>query len=139
MVWIPRDITDAELAVLRVLWNRGPSTIRELTDRLYPGGTHSHYATVQSLLDRLSGKECAAHERQGRVKVYTATVSRAQVIAKRLRETADALCDGSLAPLLSHLVNGVQMSDQELEALEGLIERLDQQAGDESPDATGSG
>ena len=40
-------------ALLRLLWKRGPSTIRTLADELYPGGAHSEYATVQSLLDRL--------------------------------------------------------------------------------------
>ena len=45
------DVTDAELAVLKELWAEGPSTIRKLADRLYPGGTTSHYATVQKLLD----------------------------------------------------------------------------------------
>ena len=48
-----QEITDTELTVLRQLWRRDDATIRELTDALYPDGGHSHYATVQSLLDRL--------------------------------------------------------------------------------------
>ena len=62
MVWIPHDITRTELAVLRVLWRRGASTIRQLTDALYPDGTQAHYATVQSLLDRLAKKSCVERE-----------------------------------------------------------------------------
>ena len=47
------DVPDAELAVLKALWDQGEATIREIADRLYPGGETSHYATVQKLLDRL--------------------------------------------------------------------------------------
>lgn len=119
-----RHVTDTELALLRELWKRGPSTIRELTDRLYPDGAHSHYATVQSLLDRLEAKECVSREKDGRVNVFTATVSRTELVARRLRATADALCDGSLAPLLSQLVRATNPTREETEALERLIDRL---------------
>lgn len=125
MAWKPRDITDTELAVLRLLWKRGPSTIRDLTDRLYPDGGHSHYATVQSLLDRLEQKGFVERSKQGRVNVFTPTVSRADLIARRLRATADTLCDGSMAPLLTQLVGNVELSSDELATLERLIDRLD--------------
>lgn len=130
MAWTPRDITSTELAVLRALWQRGPSTIRELADRLYPDGTQSHYATVQSLLDRLEGKSCVAREKRGRVNVFTARITRAELIARRLREVADTLCDGSLAPLLSHLVSGMELDEDELAALTRLVERLDEETDD---------
>src|SRR5206468_5487882 len=50
------DVPDAELAVLRELWDKGPESIRQLTDALYPGGSDAHYATVQKLLERLEAK-----------------------------------------------------------------------------------
>jgi len=125
VVWIPRDITNAELALLRVLWQQGPATIRQLTDLIYPEGGHSHYATVQSLLDRLEQKGCVSRERRGRVNVFTATISRAELISRRLKETAETLCDGSMAPLLTHLVGMTELSEEELSALGSLIDRLD--------------
>jgi predicted transcriptional regulator len=125
MTWKPRDITETELAVVQLLWKRGPSTIRDLTDRLYPDGGHSHYATVQSLLDRLEQKGFVERSKHGRVNVFTPTVSRADLIARRLRATADALCDGSMAPLLTQLVGNVDLSGDELATLERLIGRLD--------------
>lgn len=120
----PRNITETELALLRLLWKRGSSTIRELTDQLYPEGTHSEYATVQSLLDRLEAKNCVHREKQGRVNIFTAAISRGELVSRRLRETADALCDGSMAPLLSHLVRVSEPTAEEAEALERLVERL---------------
>jgi predicted transcriptional regulator len=124
MVWTPRDITRTELAVLRILWQQGTSTIRELTDRLYPGGGHSHYATVQSLLDRLEKKHCVVRSKRGRINFFAATVTRAQMIRRRIRETADSLCDGSLAPLLTHLVSTEHLSPEELVTLKKLVDQL---------------
>lgn len=120
----PRNITETELALLRLLWKGGASTIRELCDQLYPEGAHSEYATVQSLLDRLQAKDCVRREKNGRVNVFTATISRGELVSRRLRDTADALCDGSLAPLLSHLVRVSDPTPEEAEALERLVERL---------------
>jgi predicted transcriptional regulator len=125
MTLTPRNITETELALLRLLWKDGRSTIRQLTDQMYPEGGHSEYATVQSLLDRLEGKWCVRREREGRVNVFTATVTRSELVARRLRETADALCDGSLAPLLSQLVRVSDPTPEEADALRGLVDRLE--------------
>lgn len=120
-----KDVTDTELAVLRLLWDEGPSTIRRLTDRLYPRGSTAHYATVQKLLERLEAKRCARRRQQGRVNVYSAAVDREQLIAHRLRETADKLCGGSLTPLLTQLVSSKPLSREEIAALRELVGELE--------------
>ena len=116
------DLTDAELEVLKALWRLGPSSIRELTDQVYPSGGASHYATVQKLLERLEGKDCVRCTRKARVNVYVASVDRAAVIAHRLRDTAKALCGGSLTPLLTQLVGSVELTEPELEALRAIVD-----------------
>ena len=118
-----KPVTDAELEVLKALWELGPATIRQLTDRLYPGGGTSHYATVQKLLERLDGKSCVRRRQRGRVNVYTATVDRQALIAGRLRETAERLCDGSLTPVLTQLVDSAELTAPELAALRKLVTR----------------
>ncbi|MEE4270726.1 MAG: BlaI/MecI/CopY family transcriptional regulator [Thermoanaerobaculales bacterium] len=120
-----RETTDTELAVLRQLWRRSEATIRELTDALYPDGGHSHYATVQSLLDRLQGKGFVEREKDGRVNRYRASVSRAELAGRRLRATADALFDGSMAPLLTHLVDHAELQPDEISALRDLVDQLE--------------
>jgi predicted transcriptional regulator len=119
------DVTDAELAVLKLLWERGASTIRELTDQLYPDGAASHYATVQKLLERLERKTYVTHESRGRVNVYSADVAREELVAGRLRDTADRLCEGSLTPLLTQLVGASALSAEERIALRDLVTKLD--------------
>jgi len=120
-----REITDTELAVMRQLWRRDEATIRELTDALYPDGGHSHYATVQSLLDRLQSKKFVDREKIGRINRYRASISRAELARRRLRATADALFDGAMAPLLTHLVDNSDLQPDEISALRELIDRLD--------------
>ena len=120
-----KNVTDTELSVLKILWEEGPSTIRRLTDRLYPDGGNAHYATVQKLLERLEAKGCAGRRQRGRVNVYSAAVDRKELIARRLRETADKLCEGSLTPLLTQLVSSKALSRKDLQTLRELVDGLD--------------
>ncbi len=120
-------VPDAELAVLKVLWESGPSTIRSITDSLYPRGEAAHYATVQKLLERLQERGYAARQREARVNVYRATVARDDLLRERLRDAADKLCDGSLTPLLTQLVDARNLSRDELRTLRALVERLERE------------
>jgi predicted transcriptional regulator len=120
-----QDVTEAELALLQALWDDGPATIRQLVERVYKQTGTSVYATVQKLLDRLEAKGCVQRERGGPVHIFRAGINRDELIGRRLRAVADSLCGGSLSPLLTHLVEGRGLSDQERRELRGLIEKLD--------------
>ncbi len=120
------DVTDAELAVLKELWELGPTTIRQLTDRLYPEGGASQYATVQKLLERLEQKRCVKRKAEGRVNVYSPVAGREDLIDLRLRDTAQKLCEGSLTPLLTHLVGSSRLSGDEIADLRRLVDSLDE-------------
>ncbi len=125
MTKAPRpDVTDTELSVMQTLWDHGPSTIRELTDDLYPGGKTAHYATVQKLLERLTAKGYVRRRRRGRLHVYASAADRDALIARRLRDMADKLCQGSMTPLLTHLVNASELSTKDLAALRELVNSL---------------
>src|SRR5437588_384958 len=104
MARTPQDVSDAQLGVLGVLWERGPSTRREIADALYPGGGPAHYTTVQKLLERLEEKGLVAGGRGAGVRTFQALVGREELIRRRLRDVADKLAGGSLTPLLMNLV-----------------------------------
>jgi len=125
----PRDVTDAELDVLRALWDVGPATIRTLADRLYPRGGTSEYGTVQKLLERLEAKGHVTHRAEGRQNVFRAEVQREELVARRLRDTADELCDGSLTPLITQLVSAGRLSPEELRDLRRLVDRASRRTG----------
>jgi predicted transcriptional regulator len=128
MARTPQDVTDAELAILMVLWDRGPATVRQLTDELYPEGTASQYATVQKLLERLEGKGCVARDRRPWPHVFEAAVDRDELIGRQLRAVAEKLCGGSLAPLLTHLLRIENLSPKERQELRAFMDELDQQS-----------
>ena len=121
----PDDVTPTELAILELLWDRQPLTIREIADTLYPGGGASHYATVQKLLDRLDAKGNVTREKVGRAHRYSATVERGDIIDRRLRDLADQLCEGSFSPLLTHLVERDDLGADDVKELRALLKRLD--------------
>jgi predicted transcriptional regulator len=116
-----RDITESELAVLRILWDRGMATIRHLTDVLYPGGGAAQYATVQKLLDRMEAKAIVRRDRSLFVHQFAPLLDRDQLIGWRLRSLVETLCDGSLTPLLTHLARAGELTDEDREALRAII------------------
>jgi predicted transcriptional regulator len=81
---------------------------------------------VQKLLDRLAGRGCVDRRRNGRAHVWFATVERRDLIGDRLRQAAEKLCDGSLTPLLTHLVDAQRLSPEEIRALRDLVDRLEE-------------
>jgi predicted transcriptional regulator len=117
-------VTAAELAVLRVLWDRGPASVRAIADELAGRGAPAQAATVQKLLERLEGKRWVARDRTGTVQLFRATADRDDLIGRRLRGIAEELCEGSLTPLLSHLVQNERLSPADRQALRDLIDRL---------------
>jgi predicted transcriptional regulator len=121
---MPRDVTPAELAVLQVLWDRGPASRRQLTDALYPGGGPAQYATVQKLLERLEAKGYVRHDPGPATLTFAAAVGRDELISRRLLDVADQLCGGAVAPLLTNLIQAKPLTPEELAELRALVERL---------------
>jgi predicted transcriptional regulator len=129
MARTPRDVTEAEMAVLQVLWDRGAATRREITDVLYPGGGPAHFTTVQKLLERLEGKGCVAKRKAETGLTFTALLDRDELIGRRLRTMADQLCGGSLTPLMMNLVKTRPLSEREVAELRALLDKYARRPG----------
>ncbi len=125
MARTPQDVTNAELAILQVLWKQAPATVRLISQQLYADGNPSHLATVQKLLERLEGKKYVERQAGARANEFTATINRDDLINRQLRATADKLCEGSLTPLLTHLVSRATLTSEEMETLRNLVESHD--------------
>jgi BlaI family transcriptional regulator, penicillinase repressor len=119
-----QDVTDAELAVLEVLWRQGPCSRRQIADVLYPGGQPAHYTTVQKLLERLEAKGCVGPSPETSVRTFAALLSRDQLMSRRLLDVAEKLSGGSVAPLLMNLVRAQPLTPAELNDLRALIDEL---------------
>ncbi len=118
----PSDVTDTELAILETLWERGPSTVRQLAERIYPGRGPAANPTVQKLLARLEAKNYVSRDRSGDPHRYSATVDRGTLISARLRAVAEDLCGGSMGSLVTHLVQTEALSAEDRNALHRLVD-----------------
>jgi predicted transcriptional regulator len=116
-------IPDAELAVLQLLWERGPSPVRQLADALYPGGGPSEYATAHRLLERLEAKGYVEREKTEGVYFFRAKLDRNAVLGQQLETLVERMCGGSLQPLLSTLVKSKRLTAAELRELLALVEK----------------
>jgi predicted transcriptional regulator len=120
-----KDVTDAELAVLQVLWDKGASTVRQLAEALYQNASDARCATVLKLLERLEKKAHVARDRSGHAHRFSALTDRDTLVGQRLRSVAEKLTGGMMAPLLTHLVRAEALSPEERRALRALIDELD--------------
>ena len=116
-----RNVSDAELGVLEVLWSRGRATVREITSEVYEDQSFSKYQSVQKLLERLEKKGCVKRERSATAHVFEPTVERDEIIGYRLQQVAETLCEGSLTPLLMHLAGRTRLKPSERDALQKLM------------------
>jgi predicted transcriptional regulator len=118
-----QDVTEGELAILELLWDRKTASTRQIVDALYPGGGAGRYATVQKQLERLEAKGLVTRDRSYFQHLFSATVDREQLAGERLRTVLDKLCEGSVVPLVSHLVRTRPLTPEERQALRELIEQ----------------
>jgi len=122
----PQDVTEKELQILQVLWDAGPTTIRQIVEVVYQSSDVAQYATVQKLLERLEKKGFVHRHKAQPANIYQAAIAREELIGRRLQDMAEKLCGGSLTPLLTHLMKTRQLSDRERQELRDLLDDLDQ-------------
>jgi BlaI family transcriptional regulator, penicillinase repressor len=117
-------ITDGELSILQVLWDRGEATSREITAAVHDEVTDPKMASVQKLIERLEAKGCVRRDRSERAHRFRALVSHEQFLRSRLQALADRLCEGAIAPLMATLLRSERLPKGEREELRRLIDDL---------------
>ena len=124
MVRKPKDVTDAELAVLRVLWQMNDATIGQICDAVYGESSESNYATVKKLLARLRSKSYVEQDNSQRPHLFRAVVDEQGLLGMRLGALAEELCSGSSVPLVKHLLENAKFSAKERRELRETIEAI---------------
>src|SRR5262245_34195614 len=115
--------TDAELAILKLLWESEPLSAREIREQLYPQGTPSDHATVQKLLQRLEQKKMVSRDRRSFAHSFRATVTREELAGEQLEALASKLTDGSLVPFILHAVGAKSLSAEERNEIRRILDR----------------
>lgn len=120
----PPRPTDAELAILRVLWRRGPSTVKEVHDELSrraPAG----YTTTLKQLQIMTEKELVTRDESQRAHLYTARLPEEQTQAQLVRDLLDRAFDGSASRMVLRALSSRPASPEELAEIRELLNQLE--------------
>lgn len=118
-------ISDAEHAVMEVLWDESPLTAQEVAERV-PADRDWSVNTVKTLLGRLLGKNIIAHEEDGRRYRYRPLVAREDYVSGESKKLIDRLFGGRLTPLVAHLAERDELSRDDIAEIEALLRELKQ-------------
>jgi len=119
------ELGSAELEVLRVLWDRGESSVRDVLEALHSRGRNVAYTTVQTMLTRLEQKGVVRSDKSVAAFVYRAVATREKVTRSRVRQVLDELFDGAAGPLVLQLIRSKALKPAEIDELQKLIDDLD--------------
>lgn len=114
-------LANAELAVMELLWNDGKVTARHVRECLYADQKNQH-GTVQRLLQRLEEKGFVERDDDLPVHLFSATVGREEYATSQLELLAGRLTGGSLAPIVTRLVEQKRISRTEIERLRAILD-----------------
>jgi predicted transcriptional regulator len=116
--------TDSELAILGVLWERGPSTVREVHDAL--SSTHdTGYTTVLKLMQIMTDKGLVVRDESNRAHVYSTSATEQRTQRQLIGDLIDRAFGGSPAKLVMQALSGTRASAEELTAIRQLIEKME--------------
>jgi predicted transcriptional regulator len=117
------SLANAELAVMELLWDESGLTARKIRERLYPDATRAQHGTVQRLLQRLEEKGFVERDKSLPVHRFSPAVSRDAYASAQLESLTARLTGGSLAPLITHLIEQDRITTDEIERLREILKR----------------
>ena len=116
--------TDAELAILRVLWERGPSTVREVHDAL-SRSQDTGYTTVLKLLQIMTEKGLVDRDESQRAHVYVSRLGEQRTQRQLLGDLMDRAFGGSPTKLVLQALSTTKASADELKAIRRMLDELE--------------
>lgn len=112
----PQNPTDREMEILKVLWELGEGSVRDVHEKMN-ARFGLHFNTIQTQLRIMDTKRLVSHREEGRTFIYKPTCSREQVSSQFLHK----VFDGALDQLVLSMLNAERTDDRELQELERLI------------------
>lgn len=120
----PPSVPDSELDVLKVLWDRGQATVREVLKVLQDAGRTWSYATVATLLDRLETKGMVTSDRSDLAFVYKPAIQEHEVRQKRINHLVDKLYQGEPGLLVMHLLKAHPLDADQAREVRSLLDSM---------------
>lgn len=116
-------LANAELAIMNLLWQQERMTAREIREELYSDKDKAQHGTVQRLLQRLEDKGYIHRDRSLSIHFFSAVIDRQTYAGTQLESLAARLTNGSLAPLITHLVDRNKLSRDDLAELRAILDQ----------------
>lgn len=116
-------LANAELAVMELLWDQSGLTARKIREALYPDATKAQHGTVQRLLQRLEEKGFVTRDKSLPVHLFSAVVSREAYASGQLESLTSKLTGGSIAPLITHLMQQEKITPEEIKRLRQILKQ----------------
>ena len=113
-------LTAQELEIMKVVWGRGASTVRDVYEAMLERRKIA-YTTVMTMMNILEQKGYLKKNQKDRAYLYQATRPQKQVIRGMVREFVDRVFNGSAEPLLLHLVEDRRLSENDLDEIRRLM------------------
>jgi predicted transcriptional regulator len=123
----PPRPTDAELSILRVLWRRGPSTVRDVHEDLIRE-TSTGYTTILKLLQIMTEKGLVVRDESERAHVYEPRYSEQKTQRQLLSDLLDRAFGGSAAKLVVQALSGQKTSAADLNEIRQLLDQIEGEA-----------
>ena len=117
---VTTSLTDLQLAIMRVLWDRAEATVLDVQNRLRPERDLAQ-TTIATLLSRLEKRGVIKHRLEGRQFVYRPLVTEQDVRRSMVSELTTLLFDGSSAALMTHLLRSREMNPGDLDRVKRMI------------------
>jgi predicted transcriptional regulator len=116
--------SSAEMAILGVLWRRGPSTVREVHAEVGPARSVG-YTTILKFMQLMHEKGLLHRDESERSHVYSAAVSQEKTQRQLVKELLDRVFGGSAQKLIQHTLSAKKSSPQELQQIRQLLDELE--------------
>jgi predicted transcriptional regulator len=120
-----RPLANSELAIMELLWQEDTLTARQIREQLYPDTEKAQHGTVQRLLQRLEDKGFIKRDRSLPVHFFSAAISRQAYACGQLESLAAKLTGGSIAPLITHLIEEKSISREEIDRIRAILNEQD--------------
>lgn len=121
------QLASLQLAIMRVLWERGEASVADVRETLEAEGRELAYTTVATMLGKMERKGQVAHRAEGKAFIYRPALGQEQVSRSMVNDLAERLFGGDVTAMVSHLLDGCELSREELARLKELIRRKERE------------
>ena len=121
------QLASLQLAIMRILWKKESATVADVRDELAGEGRDLAYTTVATMLAKMERKGQVGHKAGAKAFVYHPLLRQENVSRSMVADLADRLFGGDVPLMVSHLLDGCELSAEELVRLKALIRKKEQE------------